>query len=103
MHSLVSIWLQRAGVVSIALPNFEEVLLKKSLSKICLEKLCTDITRKAAEDLARWQSWQPGCAAAISWMSNGGIWEASPGGTGAGGVDAETNDGVEGEGGEEDG
>jgi hypothetical protein len=28
------------GVVSIALPNFEEVLLKKSLSKICLEKLC---------------------------------------------------------------
>jgi hypothetical protein len=28
------------GVVNIALPNFEEVLLKKSLSKICLEKLC---------------------------------------------------------------
>jgi hypothetical protein len=28
------------GVVSIALPNFEEVLLKKSFSKVCLEKLC---------------------------------------------------------------
>jgi hypothetical protein len=28
------------GVVSIALPNFEELLLRKSLSKICLEKLC---------------------------------------------------------------
>jgi hypothetical protein len=28
------------GVARIALPNFEEILLKKSWSKVCLEKLC---------------------------------------------------------------
>jgi hypothetical protein len=28
------------GVVSRALPKFEDVLLKKSFSKVCLEKLC---------------------------------------------------------------
>jgi hypothetical protein len=40
LYKLVNINQNLYVMATVALPNFEELLLKKSLSKVCLEQLC---------------------------------------------------------------